>query len=132
MKEIKYDNATLARLITTEDVKEGLNFFSEDRDFIQVGEWNYNKDKDLLAHIHNEVPRTVTRTCEVLYVISGSIEAKIYSLEEKLIDTFKVNTGDILVLLECGHGYRTLEDNTRVLEVKNGPYLGAEVDRRRI
>ncbi len=132
MKEIKHNNKTLARLIAPGDVKEGLNFFSEDGDFIQVGEWNYGKDKDLLAHIHNEVPRTVTRTCETLYVISGKLEAKIYTLEEELVDTFEVNAGDILVLLECGHGYKTLEDNTRVLEVKNGPYLGAEVDRRRI
>ena len=36
------------------------------------------------------------------------------------------------MLLECGHGYTILSDDTKVIEIKNGPYLGADVDRRRI
>jgi hypothetical protein len=35
-------------------------------------------------------------------------------------------------LLRGGHGYEILEDGTQVLEVKNGPYLGPDVDRRRL
>lgn len=132
MKEIIVNDKVLARYIVEADINEGLNFFSNDEEYIQVGAWNYDKGKDLLAHIHNEVDRTVGRTNEVLYVIKGSIEASIYDLEEKLVETLIVEAGDILVLLECGHGYHILEDNTKVLEVKNGPYLGAEVDRRRI
>ncbi|MEG2082632.1 MAG: hypothetical protein RR011_05330, partial [Oscillospiraceae bacterium] len=58
--------------------------------------------------------------------------AKIYSLGEELVDEFDVHTGDVLILLGSGHGYSILEDGTKVLEVKNGPYLGAEIDRRRI
>ena len=132
MKEIKVDNKVVARLISANDINEGLNFYSNDEEFIQVGAWSYNKDKDLLAHIHNEVDRTVNRTCEVLYVISGKLQATIYSLDEVEIANFNVETGEILVLLECGHGYKILEDNTKVIEIKNGPYLGAEIDRRRI
>ena len=36
------------------------------------------------------------------------------------------------MLLRGGHGYEILEDGTQVLEVKNGPYLGPDVDRRRL
>lgn len=132
MREIKKDGVILARHIAADDIHPGLNFYSQDGEFIQVGAWGYDKDKDLLAHIHNEVPRTVTRTCETLYVISGSLQADIYDLNEEKIDTFTVNSGEILILLECGHGYKILEDNTKVLEIKNGPYLGAEIDRYRI
>ncbi|MCM1523292.1 MAG: hypothetical protein NC120_02430 [Ruminococcus sp.] len=132
MNEIKKGDTVLARHIKPEDIKEGLSFFSADEEFIQVGAWNYGKGKDLLAHIHNEIPRTATRTCETLYVISGAIEAKIYGLDREPVDTFTVKAGEILILLECGHGYKVLEDNTKVLEVKNGPYLGAETDRYRI
>jgi hypothetical protein len=42
-----------------------------------------------------------------------------------------VDEGDILILLQGGHGYEILEDGTQVLEVKNGPYIGADLDRRR-
>ncbi len=132
MREIAKDGIILARHIAAEDISEGLNFFSRDSEFIQVGTWNYQKGKELLAHIHNEVPRTALRTYEALYVISGSLEAAIYDLDKNVVDTFVVNTGDVLVLLESGHGYKILEDHTKVLEIKNGPYLGAEKDRQRI
>lgn len=132
MREIAKDGIILARHIAAEDISEGLNFFSQDSEFIQVGTWNYQKGKELLAHIHNEVPRTALRTYEALYVISGSLEAVIYDLDKNVVDTFVVNTGDVLVLLESGHGYKILEDHTKVLEIKNGPYLGAERDRQRI
>lgn len=132
MKEITKKGTVLARHIEPDDIKEGLNFFSEDKEYIQVGAWGYDSGKKLLAHIHNEVPRTVARTCEALYVISGSLTAKIYDLDGEFVDTFAVKAGEILILLECGHGYTITEDNTRVLEFKNGPYPGAETDRHRI
>lgn len=133
MKEIKQGNTVLARQITEADAKDGLNFFSEDSDFIQVGMWkNYEQNKELSAHIHNNAVRTANRTYELLYVIRGCIEAFIYDLNEKYVDTLIVQQGEILVLLECGHGYTIKEDCTTVLEVKNGPYLGADVDRHRM
>ena len=64
--------------------------------------------------------------------MKGAILAEIYDLEENKIESLTVNQGEMLVLLESGHGYTILEEDTTVLEVKNGPYLGAEVDRRRI
>lgn len=133
MREIKKNGVVLARHITQEDIKPGLNFFSQDEDFIQVGVWgHYEKDKELKAHIHNTVERTANRTYETLYVIKGALEAVIYGMDEVPVETLQVRQGEILVLLESGHGYFIKEDDTTVLEVKNGPYLGAETDRRRI
>lgn len=131
IKEIRKNNEILARHITGNEIKEGLSFFSNDNEYVQVGSWNYNKGKELLKHIHNEVIREVERTQEVLYIIKGRIEAEIYDLEKSLIETIIVNEGDILILLESGHGYKILEEGTKILEIKNGPYLGAEIDRRR-
>ena len=133
MKEIIKDNIVLARHIAKEDIRPGLNFFSKDEEFIQIGVWgHYEKGKELKAHIHNTVERVVNRTYEILYVMKGAILAEIYDLEENKIEVLTVNQGEMLVLLESGHGYTILEEDTTVLEVKNGPYLGAEVDRRRI
>ena len=100
MREIIKNGVMLARHITQEDIKPGLNFFSKDEEFIQVGVWgHYEKDKELKAHIHNTVERMANRTYEALYVING---------------------------------YFIKEEDTNVLEIKNGPYLCAEIDRRRI
>jgi len=133
MKEIKQKGIVLARLITEADAKEGLNFFSEDSDYIQVGMWkNYELGKELGAHIHNAVAKTANRTHEILFIIRGCIEASIYDLNGNYVDKLTVQQGEILVLLECGHGYTIKAEGTTVLEVKNGPYLGADIDRRRI
>ena len=111
---------------------KGLSFFSEDSDFIQVGVWGYDKGIKLQPHIHNEVRREVLKTQEVIFVRSGSVAASIFDEEGNFVERLELSSGDTLVLLKGGHGYEILEDDTQVLEVKNGPYPGAEVDRRRI
>lgn len=132
IKEFTLNGIIVARLIPSDQWKEGLSFFSIDKEYIQVGTWNYPKGKELLPHIHNQVVRSIDRTQEVLFVKKGSIRATIYSLKGKIIGNCIVKEGDILILLSCGHGYKILENGTQVLEVKNGPYKGAEIDRRRI
>jgi len=122
----------LARHDTAEEwEKGGLVFHSEDGDFLQVGTWGYNSGKRLFAHTHNDVPRTITRTHETLYVRRGRIEARIFDEKRELVATLEVKEGDLLTLMSGGHGYTILDDGTQVLEIKNGPYVGADADRVR-
>lgn len=132
MREIKKNGVVLARHITPADFGKGLQFFSQDSDFVQVGLWsNYEAEQKTNPHIHYEFNRIASRTQEALYVISGSFAMDIYDLEKRLVETVSVGQGEILVLLDCGHGCTITSDNTTVLEVKNGPYAGAEKDRHR-
>ena len=132
--EIKKDGKILARYISANEAwgNENLSFFSEDEEYIQAGSWNYSKGKKLLAHSHNEVERSVLFTQEVLFVKSGSLKAFIYDDDSNLVEEFTAYKDDILIMLSGGHGYEVLEDDTKVLEIKNGPYLGAEIDRDRL
>jgi hypothetical protein len=131
--EIKEGDLVLARHIPASAAwKEGLNFFSQDEDFIQVGIWGYGEGKELKAHIHNEVKREVQWTQEVLFVRSGKLRANIFDTSETKVGELEIKAGDIIILLRGGHGYDILEDGTQVLEIKNGPYVGPELDRRRL
>ena len=67
-----------------------------------------------------------------LIFILATAAASIFDEEGGLVERLELGAGDTLILLNGGHGYEILEDNTQVLEVKNGPYPGAEADRRRI
>jgi hypothetical protein len=130
--EIKENDLVLARHIPSELLWcEGLNFFSQNSDFIQLGVWGYNAGKELKAHIHNQVERKVFWTQEVLFVYKGRIKANIFDTNSQKIAELEIVAGDAIVLIHGGHGYEILEDNTKVLEIKNGPYLGPEIDRRR-
>jgi restriction endonuclease S subunit len=129
---IEKDGIIIAKHISLDSFEEGLAFYSNDNDFIQVGTWNYQTGKELLAHNHNIIERTINRTQEVLFIKKGRILAELFDEEDKKIDSLEVKAGDILILLNGGHGYKILEDDTQVLEIKNGPYFGTEKDRRRI
>lgn len=131
VKTIKVGDTILARVISS-DWKDGLSFYSDHGDFVQVGTWRYNGGKELPAHIHNQVERNVQRTQEVLYIRKGKIDASIYDEDRNFVESIHVNEGETLILIHGGHGYKILEDDTQVLEIKNGPYLGADVDRKRI
>ena len=131
--EIKEGDLVLARHISASIAwRDGLSFFSLDEEFIQVGVWGYDKGKELKAHIHNEVIREVLWTQEVLFVKQGKIIAKIFNTQEEIVAELQVITGDIIILMRGGHGYEIIEDGTQVLEIKNGPYVGPEMDRRRL
>lgn len=132
VQQIEHDGRVLAILVRNDDWGKGLNFISNDEDFLQVGTWWYDQGKLLQPHIHLEAPRQVSYTQEVIYVREGRIRADIFTDGEEKLMSVEVEKGDLLVLLGGGHGYEILEDDTQVIEVKNGPYVGADQDRRRI
>lgn len=132
VREVREGDLVLARHVPAAAAwQNGLNFFSADDDFIQVGVWGYDAGKELAAHIHNEVERKVLWTQEVLFVRTGRIRSRIFDTSERKVAEIDVCAGDIIILLRGGHGYEILEDGTQVLEIKNGPYVGPALDRRR-
>ncbi len=132
MKVIYEKGTKLALLLQCEDFKDGLSFFTEDGDFIQLGSWRYAAGVQLAAHNHNRVPRQNTRTQEAVVVLRGRLRASVYSEEDVLVDRLEAGPSEVMLFLAGGHGYEILEDDTVVIEVKNGPYPGPEADRRRL
>ena len=110
----------------------GLSFLTGDSDFVQVGLWTHPKDTHLNAHIHNLFDRSAMRTQEVVYVVAGAIRVHLYDELGSPLEDHDVVAGGLIVCFAGGHGYTILEEGTRVLEVKNGPYHGPELDRRRL
>jgi len=129
VREIVKDGLLLARHIHPGEFRKGLAFYSEDQEFLQVGTWRYDQGQQLRAHIHNVVPREIDRTHEVVIVIQGAMAARIFDEERKLVETVTVRRGEMLILMNGGHDYTILEDDTRILEIKNGPFLGREIDK---
>ena len=62
---------------------------------------------------------------EVLVVRSGSCQIDVYDDQKNLIATRNLSVGDVVIMSAGGHGFRILED-TILLEIKQGPYLGTE------
>ena len=128
--EIIKDNETVLAIVhRNEDWAEGLHFATPDDFYIQAGTWCYSKGKILGAHRHIENIRTVHRTQEVTYVKRGRIRISLYSDAGVLVRDIELSEGDYAVMAAGGHGYEILEDNTQVLEVKNGPFFDVSRDK---
>ena len=131
-KIIEENGIIFAKKISLDNIEKGLCFYSNDEDFIQVGTWNYETGRYLAAHNHNIVERKINRTNEVIIILDGKLKIDIYDENDKKIAELEAKKNDLLIMINGGHGYHILEDNTKVIEIKNGPYLGAEKDRRRL
>ena len=129
MKKIIHNDRIIAIIYREKDWKEGLNFITPDSLFIQVGSWWYQKGKKLDSHVHNEYERVASRTQEMTYVKSGSMKVKLYDEEMKYLQQFILHAGDLAVFAYGGHGYEILEDNTKIIETKNGPFTDVSKDK---
>jgi len=124
IEKVIHEDNVLAAFIRSEDWSPGLNFLCQDDDPIQVGLWDYQSGKILGPHSHVKNERKITITQEILFIKKGRVRASIYNENDELVKDVDLSSGDLIILFSGGHGYTILEDNTQVLEVKNGPYTG--------
>lgn len=119
----------LAIIIKDSFVVDKTTFLTEDHLNQQLGFVVYPAGGEIVPHLHMDVKRTTIGTQETLIVRSGSLEIDIYDKEKQHVATRRLEQGDVLTLIEGGHGFRMKED-TVLLEVKQGPF-GGEQDKER-
>jgi hypothetical protein len=129
LEYIKSDEELLAIVMRFEYSYDGTKFFTPNSSALQLGFMKRPKNYQVISHFHNPISRTLLFTQEFLIVKSGLIQLKIFNNSKKIISTLKLNAGDMVLLFSGGHGLEMLEDS-EIIEVKNGPYLG-EIDKTR-
>lgn len=79
-------------------------------------------------HIHNKI-ETIIPAQEAWVCIKGKVMVIYYDLNDRVVETAILRAGDCSVTLYGGHTYEIMEDDTRVYELKSGPYFGQEKDK---
>jgi hypothetical protein len=131
MQRIEHEGKIISIIYRDEDWKKGLNFITPGEMFVQVGSWWYDKGKVLDKHVHKEFDRIATRTQECVYVRKGSMRVTLYTENQVELEQFDLNVGDLAVFAHGGHGYEILEDDTQIIESKNGPFIDVDTDKTR-
>ena len=131
MKKIIADDIHIASIVTPTLSSEGLSFLTDDENFIQVGIWNYKKGRRLETHFHNTFSREAMKTNESVYVVEGKIKCNLYFENGDFISSHIINKGEMIIQFNGAHEY-FIEEDSIVIENKNGPYFGPEKDRTRI
>jgi mannose-6-phosphate isomerase-like protein (cupin superfamily) len=71
------------------------------------------------------VPREVQFTQEVLFIRKGRLRVDFYDPEQHYLESRILGPGDVILLIQGGHGFDVLEE-VEMVEVKQGPYVGEQ------
>lgn len=115
----------LATIIRAEECREGIKFYTDEREPLQVGVMSYEAGKFIPPHRHKTRRTLGEGTQEVLIVKRGLVVVTIYTSEGYPIATRSLQPGDILIQFRGGHRFE-MRPGSAMVEVKSGPYLGNE------
>ncbi len=128
VEKVESQGQVFALILRHELSVDGTNFFTAPNNPIQLGILQHGRGTEIRPHVHRDSTRAITNTQEVLHIEYGKVEASFYNEQAEKVGTSTLNSGDTILLISGGHGFRVLED-ARILEVKQGPYYGAEEDK---
>jgi hypothetical protein len=121
-----FSNGTLLACVVRRQMSpDATTFVTQPELNLQVGFVVYPAGGEVQPHAHRPIDRHIVGTSEVLIVKRGRCVVDVYNGENQLVASPVLETGDLIVVLGHGHGCRMLED-TVLLEVKQGPYLGPD------
>ena len=125
VEHILFEGKPLAYIIRSEIAPKKTTFLTPSDFKQQVGFVVYPSGGEIQRHVHRPLERHLIGTSEVIVVRQGRCEIDIYSNQRQLVATEQLREGDILLMVDGGHGFRMLED-TVFLEIKQGPYTGLD------
>lgn len=123
MEPILWNGTVLAYIIRRMVEAEHTQFPTPPELELQVGLIVYPAGGVVRPHRHAPISRTIERTCEVIVVEKGKCNVDLYNDVRELVATRELTTGDLVIIVSGGHGFRMKED-TVLLEIKQGPYFG--------
>lgn len=125
IERVLHNGRELAIIIKSNYHSDGLEFITADDYSQQLAYMHHPTGKRIDAHIHNHIERSVAYTQEVLVIRSGKIRVDFYDEKQEYLESKIINSGDIILLVSGGHGFKVLEE-VEMIEIKQGPYAGKQ------
>ena len=122
-------DVTLAIIVRADYRPESTAFLTQPDALQQMGFITYPQGSEIPRHDHRPIERSIRGTSECLIVREGRTEMTLYNERREEVCRRELATGDVVLLVAGGHGFRQIED-TVLLEIKQGPYPGPEEKER--
>ena len=129
IERITHGGIELAIILRAAPYADGIEFYTGADASLQIGRMCRPEGYVIKPHVHLAAERSVSYTQEALFIRSGRVEVNFYDATQSYLESRLLNTGDVILLMQGGHGFRVLEPSD-IVEVKQGPYVG-EHDKRR-
>jgi len=130
VEKIIKDGIIYAIIIKSDYEPQKTEFITEKEDLQQIGFIIYEAGGTIQPHYHKFNKRTIEKTTETLFVKKGKLEYQIFNNDRNLISKGILDKGDVITLLDGGHGFNIIED-ANLIEVKQGPFISTEIDKER-
>lgn len=129
IEEIRSDDGrVMAIIIKSEFNRDGVHFISQKDYPLQLGISGYKRGDLVKAHFHKARKIMINKIQEVVHIESGRCMVNLYDLDGKKIKSIELSENDTIMFIDGGHGFEMLED-TKIMEVKQGPYSGKNMDK---
>ena len=123
VERIEYQGEEMAIIIRNDYSEEGIHFLTSNDYSQQLAYMHHQAGHQIIPHYHNIVPRTVHYTQEVLVIRKGKVKVNFFNMDRECIADTILTDGDVILLCAGGHGFDILEE-TEMIEIKQGPYVG--------
>jgi hypothetical protein len=120
-----YPKKLLHLIIRPSDFTKKITEITKKNQSLQCIAIKMGKGEKIQSHKHikkNHKNLIYMRTQESWCVIKGSIKGYFYDIDNKLIYSTTLKTGDASFTFQGGHSFKALTFNTIIYEYKKGPY----------
>lgn len=125
------DGELIAEYGDIREIPHGHSFFGTPDSRIQVIPMRFDEGHVMRARTGVKHTVTIRDTCthKILFVYSGALKVDLYDKDNHRVDQRQLTSGQFVICYSAGHRLESLTDDTLILEVKSGPFLGDELDR---
>lgn len=123
IEKIKDKEEEIATIVYRDSFEERVKFITPDDFPLQFGIMKYEEGDSVHPHTHPNLPRVITQSQEIIHVVEGKIKLDIFNSKGELCASKILKGGDSAFFAKGGRGWTALEE-TRMIEIKQGPYLG--------
>ena len=110
IEKITKQNETLAIIVKNNFREPGIHFFTPNDYSQQLAYMRHPRGKEIQPHVHKKVQREVHYTQETLFIRKGKLQVDFYSDDQIYLESRILETGDVILLIKGGHGFKVLDD----------------------
>ena len=121
------ENEVGLHLASVCNCNEQAGFLTSAEDPLQIAVHNFKTGQAIDLHSHNNIKKTTDSTIEAWFVLRGKMEITLADGED--FETRLMVGSNTLVIRYAGfHALEARSEDCLVLEFRNGPYLGKEIE----
>jgi hypothetical protein len=121
------DQKLLVSVLDTRTMDAGRTDSADKHEILQVSAMSLKQGRRVNPHKHLPTLRSTAGTQECWVVFSGLVEVQLFDIDDRVVDTFVLEAGECMTTYRGGHTLEVLDDAV-IVEIKNGPYYGAQLD----